>query len=67
MTETEQTTKLSKHLSAAVNAIQKEIDKKEKQSQKLKEKILYAEHEASVLRDEIIGLEEQIAKLKGNG
>lgn len=57
---------LTKHISAAINAIGKEIARKEKQSQKLKEKILYAEHEASVLRDEIIGLQEQIAKLKGD-
>lgn len=62
-TETE--VKLSKHLSAAVNAIQKEIDKKQKEVKKLADKATDAENQAATLRDEIDGLKEQQAKLKG--
>lgn len=57
--------KLSKHLSAAVNAIQKEIDKKYAQAKKLQIKASTATQEAQELVDEIKGLEEQQAKLKG--
>lgn len=63
--ETTEQVKLSKHLSAAVNAIQKEIDKKRTQANKFHEKALFNEHQSSVLIEEIAGLEEQQAKLKG--
>lgn len=58
--------KLSKHLSAAVNAIQKEIDKKQLQIIRLINRSEEATHEAGELQKDIDGLEEQIAKLKAS-
>lgn len=58
-------TKLSKHLSAAVNAIQKEIDKKDKRLKVILDRITADEQEAENIREECSGLEEQISKLKG--
>lgn len=63
--ETTETKPLTKHIQTAVNAIQKEIDRKRTKANKLHEKALYLEHEASVTITEIEGLEEQISKLKG--
>ncbi len=57
--------KLSKHLSAAVNAIQKEIDRKDKRLKVILDRIQADEEEAETIREECSGLEEQIAKLKG--
>lgn len=62
-TETE--VKLSKHISAAINAIRKEIDKKQNQVIKLSIKEREAQEQADVIREEISGLREQISKLKG--
>lgn len=63
---TETKTKPEKgHLVTACKAIQREIDKKQTRVKELHEKSLYLEHEASVLREEIQGLEEHIKKLKG--
>lgn len=65
MNETEVKPKLSKHISAAVNAIQKEIDRKEKEITKLNKRANHALDEAADLRNAIVGLAEQIAKLQG--
>lgn len=56
---------LTKHISAAVNAIQKEIDKRDNKLRKLLAKSFEAQKEADALRESISGLEEQIKKLKG--
>ena len=65
---TEAKTKQEKgHLVTACKAIQREIDKKELAIARLNAKSEIALKEAMELRNEIVGLSEQISKLKGNG
>ena len=67
MSETEQTTEkqLGRHIVTAINAIQKQIDKYEKQVFHLRAKAGQLETDADILVDEMQGLREQISKLKG--
>lgn len=56
---------LTKHIQTAVNAIEKEIEKRQNKVLRFTEKAAEYEYAAEELRQSISGLQAQISKLKG--
>ena len=64
MNDTEVKPKLSKHVTTAVNALEKQIEVYDKKLLKLQAKMIIQENQCELLKESISGLRDQILKLQ---